>query len=355
VHKNSIAVAVLPPASEKITETCVIENTGANIAKLVRRLTVRGPAEFVYEAGPCGYELQRMIAQLGHRCAVIAPGLIPVKPTDRVKTNRRDAEKLARLQRAGELTEIRIPELHEEAARDLTRVREDCLTDRLRARHRLSKFLLRHGRVFRETKSWSSAHRAWLSAQRFDWPAQQQTYEAYVRTLAEVEARLETLNCQIEDLAQTAAYRSPVSYLRCFKGIETLTALTLIAEAQDFRRFASAAAFMSFTGLVCSEWSTGDHTNRGSITKAGNAHLRRVLGEAAWSYQHKTALSQTLLKRRQGCPADVLAIARKADTRLHRKYARLVARGKPHQVAVVAVARELAGFIWAMASHFPVH
>lgn len=284
---------------------------------------------------------------------VVAPTLTPVRPGDRVKTDRRDAEKLARLYRAGELTPIRVPTRTEEAARDLVRGREDILEDRLRARHRLGKFLLRHGRVYHETKAWGVRHRVWLRAQRFEWTSLAQTFDAYLRALEEVEARLEIVNQQILDLAQQEPYRLPVQYLRCLKGIDTLSALTLVVETQDFRRFGHAPAYMGLSGLVSSERSSGERVRRGGITKTGNAHLRRILVEAAWAYRQRNVVGTPLAARRRGCPTEILRLARKAQDRLHRKFWRLVSRGKPHQVAVVAVARELAGFVWAMAQHFP--
>jgi transposase len=320
----------------------------------VRRLMAQhGLVVFVYEAGPCGYALQRQITQLGARCVVIAPGLIPQRPTDRVKTDRRDAEKLARLYRAGELTVIRIPTCEEEAARDLVRAREDALADQLRARHRLSKFLLRQGRRFPHQTALGVKYRRWLKAQRFDWPSLQQACDAFVRSLEEVTERVESLDQQVEALAQQVPYRTPVQYLRSLKGINTLSALTLVVEAQDFRRFETAAAFMSFTGLVSAEHSSGERVWRGSITKAGNAHVRRVLVEAAWCNRHPLIVSRELALRRKDCPAPVLQIARRAQDRLHHKYWRLVSRGKAHSVAVAAVARELAGFVWAIGQHLP--
>lgn len=270
-----------------------------------------------------------------------------------MKTNRRDAEKLARLYRAGELTEIRVPTRMEEAARDLVRVREDASKDRLRARHRLSKFLLRQGRVHQEPKSWGVAHRAWLRTQRFESPLLQSTFDAYMHAVEDVESRLESLDQQVLTLAQTAPYQVPVQYIRCLKGLDTLSALTLQVETQDFWRFAEAPSYMNFTGLVCSEDSTGDDERRGPITKAGNAHLRRILVEAAWSYRHRNTTSPDLAKRRRGCPPEVVRIARRAQERLHRKFWRRVSRGKLNQVAAVAVARELAGFVWAIARQCP--
>lgn len=353
VHKDSIVVAVLRRGAERVTETATIANDPTAIEKLVKRLTAAEPATFVYEAGPCGYHLHRQITELGHRCVVIAPALIPVRPGDRVKTDQRDAEKLARYHRAGELTEIRVPTREEEAARDLPRVREDALEDRLRARHRLSKFLLRQGRVFRETKAWGFSHRRWLESQRFEWESSQRTFEAYVRAVDEAASRLGALDLQIEDLAKKEPYQKPVEYLRCLKGIDTLSALTLAVEAQEFRRFEKARGFMSYTGMVASEYSSGAVVRRGGITKAGNVHIRRILVEAAWSYRRVSGVSRALTERRKGCPPQVIAIAKKAQDRLQRKFTRMVSRNKPHQVTVVAVARELAGFVWSIAQHFP--
>jgi transposase len=353
VHKETVVTGVLPAWSEKATEARTIENSPSEIEKMAQRAAAKGPVEFVYEAGPCGYEVQRQIEKMGHRCVVVAPGLIPVRAGDRVKTDRRDAEKLARLWRAGELTAIRIPTREEEAARDLVRVREDVLADRLRARHRLVKFLLRQGRVNRSVRTWSVAHRAWLKAQAFEWAFLQQTFEAYVRAVEEVEARLETLEQQVMDLSGKDPYRTPVQYLRCFKGIDTLSAITMVVEAQAFRRFDSAPAFMKFTGLTGWEYSSSVNIRRGGISKAGNAHIRRVLVEAAWSYRHTNVVSKALAERRKGCPEAVVQLARRAQDRLHRRFQRMVSRNKPVPVTVVAVAREMAGFIWSMAQQFP--
>jgi transposase len=270
-----------------------------------------------------------------------------------VKTDRRDAEKLARYFRAGELTEIRVPSREEEAARDLVRVREDIMADRLRARNRLSKFLLRQGRIFTETKSWGTAYQAWLRTQRFEWAPLQQTFEANARAAEEAQARLEAVDRQMQDMAEREPYRAGVQYLRCLKGIDTLSALTLILETQDFRRFPTARAYMSYTGMVPSEHTSSDKHKRGSITKAGNAHIRRVLGEAAWSYRRGNVMSKTLAERRKDCPLDIVAIAKKAQDRLGRRFSRMTAKGKLPQKTVIAVARELSGFVWAIGQHIP--
>jgi transposase len=353
VHKQTLVASVLPPGVQRAPDVVTIENRSAAVERLAMRLRVHGPLTFVYEAGPCGYEVQRQLMLLGHSCAVVAPALTPVRPGDRVKTDRRDAEKLARLYRAGELTEIRVPTREEEAARDVVRLREDLLENRLRARHRLSTFLLRQGRVYRETKAWGVAHRKWLWGQRFDWSTLQQTFDAYLRTVVETEAQLDVVEQQVVDLAQRDPYRIPVRYVRCLKGLDTLGALTAVVETIDFRRFERAPRYMGLTGLVCAERSTGQRVRRGGITKTGNAHLRRILIEAAWSYRRRNTVSPVLEERRRGCPPEVIRIARKAQDRLHRKFWRMVSRGKPPQVAVVAVARELAGFVWAIAQQFP--
>jgi len=351
VHKKNLTVAILPPGKARPVEVLTIENRAKAIARMATRLTT-SRAVFVYEAGACGYEVQRQLHRLGCRAVVIAPALTPIRPGDRVKTNRRDAEKLARLYRAGELTEIRVPTREEEAARDLVRAREDAVADRLRARHRLSKFLLRQGRLYHDSKAWSKGHRVWVRQQRFDLAAAQQTFDAYLRALEEAEARLESLNSQVLELAQTPAYAGLVRALSCLKGIDTLSAVTIVVETQDFRRFPDARGYMKFTELVCSEDSSGDKTRRGGITKAGNAHLRRVLVEAAWSYSHQNTTGPTIRRRRHGRSTGVVQIARRAQDRLHRRFWRLVHRNKLRQVAIVAVARELAGFVWAIAREY---
>ena len=352
VHKDTIVAAILPPGKDRASEIVKIANDPSVVEKFVRRRTA-GKSRFVYEAGPCGYELQRQIAGLGFDCAVIAPGLTPVRPGDHVKTDRRDAEKLARLYRAGELTEIRIPTREQEAARDLVRAREDVLADRLSARHRLSQFLLRQGRIYRETKSWGKKHRAWLKTQQFECLPLQQSFEANVRALEEAESRLALMDQQVQDLANDEAYRIPVRYLRCLKGIDTLSALTLAVESQSFHRFERATSFMGFTGLVGREHSSANRIRRGAITKTGNAHIRRILVESSWCYRGGNFINKALIDRRKGCPPEVVRIAKKAQDRLHRKFWRMLSRNKPQQVAAVAIARELAGFVWSIAQQFP--
>ena len=353
VHKDSISAAVLQPEARSFALTTKFANEPGEVRRFVGRLARFAPLEFVYEAGPCGYQLHRELAALGERCTVIAPAMTPKTPGDRVKTDRRDAEKLAQLHRAGQLTPVRVPTREEEAARDLTRVREDALVDRLRARHRLSKFLLRQGLIWRETKNWGVKHRAWIRQQRFDFEALQRSFESYVRAVEEAEARLADLDRQVLELAQQPAWKDVVSRLRSLKGIDTLSALILAVEVQDFRRFSKVRQFMGFTGLVSREYSSGNSVRRGHITKVGNAHVRRVLVEAAWNYSRGTATGPVLAKRREGCSQEVLSIARRAQERLTRKFRKLSGRGKLRQIIVVSVARELAGFVWAVGQTMP--
>ena len=303
-------------------------------------------------SGPCGFDLQRVLTARQIPCAIIAPSLIPRRAGDRVKTDRRDAAQLAVLYRAGALTAIHNPTEQEEAARDLLRCREDIKADLLRARHRLSKFLLWHGRRFTDTKkAWSKPHEPWLRTQTWPMPALDQTHHAYVRAVDEAVARLRSVEEDLRALLTLEPLRPRLERLRCFCGIDDLTALTIAAELGDPRRFASAPAVMGFVGLVPSEYSSGPKQARGAITKTGNAHLRRVLVEAGWHYRHRPFVGATLRRRQHGAPAPIVAQAWTAQDRLYRRYHRLRSRGKPSQLVITAVARELTGFVWAALVH----
>ena len=346
-HAATTVAAVLLPGQRTPALTSLSSDV-PTIQRFVARLQRRGPVSCCYEAGPCGFELQRALTARRMPCAVIAPALIPRRAGDRIKTDRRDAGQLAVLYRAGALTPIHIPTEQEEAARDLLRCREDIRADLLRARHRLSKFLLRHGRRFTATKkAWSKRHDAWLRAQTWPIAALDQTHRAYLRAVDEGVARLRDVEHDLRALLELAPLRPRVQRLRCFRGIDDLTALTIAAELGDPRRFASAPRTMAFVGLVPSEHSSGTKRAQGGITKTGNAHLRRVLVESAWHYRHHPFVSATLRARQRGAPAAVIAQAWTAQQRLHRRYHRLAARGKPNQHIVTAIARELAGFVWA--------
>lgn len=343
---TTVAAVVLP--GQRTSALHTLSSDSPTILRFVDRLHRQGPIRCCYEAGPCGFELQRALSARDLPCDVIAPALIPRRPGDRIKTDRRDAGQLAILYRAGALTAIHIPTDQEEAARDLLRCREDIRADLLRARHRLSKFLLRHGRRFTGTKkAWSTRHDTWLRAQTWPLPALDQTHRAYRRTVDEALARLRAVEQDLRALLDLEPLRPRVQRLRGFRGIDDLTALTIAAELGDPRRFPTAPSTMAFVGLVPSEHSSGTKQARGAITKTGNAHLRRVLVEAAWHYRHHPFVGHALRARQRGAPETVVAQAWTAQHRLHRRYQRFVARGKPKQHVVTAVARELTGFVWA--------
>ena len=346
-HAQSVVAAVWSVGTaEPVLHT--LPGDLPTIGRFVARLQREGRVQCCYEAGPCGFARQRYLARQDVMCEVIAPSLIPRRVGDRVKTDRRDARQLAVLYRAGALTVIHVPTEHEEAVRDLLRCREDAQTDVVRARHRLSKFLLRHDQRFTGTKrAWGSKHRDWLRALRWSLPALTQTWTAYLHAVEEAEARVDVLEQDLRVYLEIAPFADAVRRLRCFKGIADLTALTLAVELGDVRRFATAPRLMAFVGLVPTEHSSGGHRARGSITKTGNAHLRRVLVEAAWHYRHTPHIGRPLAARQRHGPPTIIRQAWAAQYRLQRTYRRLTGRGRPHQVAVTAVARELTGFVWA--------
>ena len=349
VHKRSIAVAVREPGGQGVHEER-LPNEPRAVLRWAKRWKRQSGGRLVcaYEAGACGYALQRQLEGLGVACQVVAPSLVPRRPGERIKTDRRDARKLAEYLEGGHLTEVRPPTPAQEAARDLCRAREDAKQDRMRCRHRLSKFLLRRGVSYTEgRKPWTEAHRLWLTRLSFDDPSEQAVFDDYRLAVAQVDARIEALDRKIEELAKQPAYRRAVGALRCFRGIDTRTALGLVTELHGIERFDRPRALMAFVGLVPSEASSGDRQRRGAITKAGNGHARKLLIEAAWHARHTPAIPLPLRKRREGQPPEIVAMADVAQQRLHRRYWRLVQRGKPTTVAATAVARELTGFVWA--------
>lgn len=347
VHKETTAVALLRPGDLE-PDHRVIPTTPEAYRKLITRVGT-GNVVACYEAGPCGYEPYRLLTSLGVPCEVIAPSLIPRRPGHRVKTDRLDARNLARLHRAGELTPIRVPTPEEEAIRDLVRVREDLKADRRRAIQRLKAFLLRRGERFPgRSRGWSVAHERWVQGLRLAEPRAQQTLDHLLAAYQTRQLHLQVIDRQITEAATLPPLRDPVARLRALKGIDTLSAATITAEVCDFRVFPRAASFMAFTGLVPSEHSSGERIRRGSITKAGNHHIRRVLIEGSWAYRHRPAVGYELRRRQQGQPPEVIAHSWAAQLRLHTRFHRLVSSGKPATVAVTAVARELAGFIWGL-------
>ena len=353
-HKKSITVAVILPGSERIREQWQVAHEPRALRRLAKRLQelAEGDVLAAYEAGPCGYALKRRLEALGIPCLVVAPSLVPVKPGEHVKTDPRDAGKLAKLLRAGLLTEVHAPTPEDEALRDLCRAREDAKQDLMRARHRLSKMLLRQGVFFTKTKNWTKAHRIWLHTLRFEEPWAQEVFDNYLLAIEQVEERLKILDAHLQTAAASEPYAAQVGWLRCLRGVDTVTAMTVLAELHDFRRFTHPCDLMAYLGLTPSEYSSGSRVRRGSITKAGNTHVRRVLIEAAWNYRYRPSVSAYLRARRKGQPTAVLAIADRAQVRLHRRYF-LLKEGykKPHPVVAVAIARELVGFIWAVLNH----
>lgn len=344
--KRKVVVAILRPGGTEPAQR-EMPKEPHHIQRLFRRLKREGPVEACYEAGVSGYDLYRQITACEVPCQVIAPALTPRRPGQRVKTDRRDARKLVRLFRAGELTPIHVPDEAEEAGRDLVRCREDVRRDVLRWRHRLLKLLDRHGRLWVAGKNWTQRHWAWIRRQQFDLPPLQRAFEATLFALEQALARLAELDKEIEALAETEPYREPVGWLRSFRGIDTLSAMVLLAEVVDFQRFRRPRELMAYLGLVPSEYSSGETQRRGALTKAGNTHARRVLVEAAWHYRHRPTVGRALASRSQGQPPAIVAQAWRAQQRLHRRYRHLVGHGKRPPVAVAAIARELVGFIWA--------
>jgi transposase len=348
VHQRELQVAMLRPGAMEPDQWRLAHEPKA-VARLARKLLKEtgGDVLVCYEAGPAGFSLQRQLEAAGVRCQVIAPALIPQRPGDRVKTDRRDARTLARLLRAELLTAVHPPTPEQEAVRDLCRAREDLQADRKRAQHRLVKMLARHGRYYRAGGAWTQGFYRWLAGVRFEHPAGQAAFEDYLQAVQLADERLRGLDARIAEVAQGEPYREAVGILRCFRGIETYSALALLAELGDITRFASAPQLMAYLGLVPSEHSSGERRQRGAITKSGNAHARRLLVEAAWHQRHAPGVSKRLRQRRQGQPGWAVAIAEVAQRRLHRRYRRLLEHGKPSPKAVTAVARELAGFLWA--------
>jgi len=345
-HKNSLTVGVLEPGSDSPVVDRV-STDDESVRRLMSRFDDPRRVWACYEAGPTGYELARVLRGGGMHCEVIAPSLIPARPGDRVKTDKRDARRLALLLRAGQLSAVRVPTVAEEAVRDLCRARADMVLDRTRARHRLGKFLLRHGRVWRDGENWTLKHEAWIRQQRFEERALNETLAHYRSTLAAREAAVEAIEADLWPWCDREPFTDAVHRLAAYRGITELGGLTLATEVCDWRRFPTAEMFMGFTGLIPSEASSGDRTHRGGITHAGNTHLRTQLVEAAWAYKSQPNVGPTMKRRHDGLDPAVLARAWTAQLRLCGKFRRLDARKTNRKIVVTAIARELAGFVWA--------
>src|SRR5688572_3988240 len=353
VHADTIAVAVAE-ADGEVRSHGVIPNRLESVRKLIVKLGPVKQLRVCYEAGPTGYVLYWQLLQLGVVCEVIAPSLVPSKAGDRVKTDRRDAEKLARCYRAGELTPVWVPDADHEALRDLVRAREAAKKDQLRARHRLGKFLLRHGRrPAIALSAGTQAHLTWVKTVHFEHAAQEATLLDYLHEVEHMADRIERLERAIDEAVTTAPapMRAVIEALQALRGIALVSAVTIVAEVGELSRFATPRQLMGYSGAVASEHSSGERTRRGGITKTGNAHLRRIVVEAAWAYRHRPAVGAALRKRQAPVSAEVTAMAWKAQHRLHTRYRALMARGKCQQHTVTALGRELLGFIWAIGVH----
>ena len=355
VHKESIVVAVASGGLRgEVREYGRIANTAAALDRLLRKLGVDGMAlRFCYEAGPCGYGIQRRLSAQGHECVVVAPSLIPKRAGDRVKTDRRDAASLAKLHRAGELTAVWVPDARHEAMRDLVRARLDAVHSLRRARQQLSGFLLRQGCHYGRP-AWTKLHRRWLAGLKFDQAVHHVVLEDYIAAVEVAQIRRDRLTAQIETMLPDWTLAPVVTALQTMRGMALVNAATLIAELGDLSRFTNPRQLMAYLGLVPSEHSSGASVKRGGITKAGNGAARRLLIEAAWSYRFPARLSRELLLRQENQPRSIRDIAWKGQVRLCARYRRLTRAAKPANVVTTAIARELSGFVRAIARQVTV-
>src|SRR6266540_1778063 len=351
VHKESIAVAYI--AQEYHAEVVSLGTIGTrqcDIDQLIRQLQSKtSHLVFVYEAGPCGYGLYRYLTTKGHRCWVVAPSFIPKKAGDRVKTDRRDPMQLARLMRSGDLTPVYVPAVDDEAIRDLSRAREDTLRDLKAAKLRLKAFLLRHDIRYTGRANWSPAHLRWLSEVVCPTPAQQIVFQEYVQTVTEQTERLGRLELELHEQVKTWRLAPVVEALQALRGVQFTVAVTTVAELGNLTRFTNPKQLMSYLGLTPSEYSSGQRRSQGGITKTGNSHARRALVEGAWAYRYPAKVSRHLQLRLEQLPKPIQDLSWKAQVRLCKRYRQLMARGKNANQVVVAIARELVAFMWAIA------
>jgi transposase len=356
VHKDSIAVAYV--AQDHGAEVIYLGSIGTrqcDIDQLIRKMQSKAKhLIFVYEAGPCGYWLYRYLSKKAHDCWVVAPSLIPKKPGDRVKTDRRDAVQLARLARSGDLTTVYVPKVEDEAIRDLTRAREDTISDLKDAKFRLKAFLLRQDIRYVGRANWGPAHLRWLSEVVCPTPAQQIVFQEYVRAVNEHTERLQRLEQELQEQVNAWRLNPVVEALQALRGVQFTVAVTMVAEIGDLTRFDTPRELMKFLGLIPSEYSSGEQHRQGSITKAGNTHARKAVVEGAWAYRYPAKVSRHLQLRLEKQPKMIQDLSWKAQVRLCTRYRRLVSRGKHANVVTVAIARELVGFMWAIAIQVPL-
>ena len=349
VHKESISIAVADSDGGEPGILATIGNDAEELIKRLRKLGAAGSVKCCYEAGPTGFSLQRKLAKAKIPCAVVAPSAIPKLPGGRVKTDRRDAIHLARCFRSEMLTPIHVPDEQTEAMRDLERAREDAKDFQRIARHQLGKFLLRHDRIYVGKTAWTEKHMTWIGEQKFAHQAQNEVLSDYVHAVEESNLRIEKLDKQIQERVEGWSLAPLVEQLQAFRGIRLLSAVVIAAEIGDFSRFGTAGSFMAYLGLVPSEHSSGASRKQGPITRTGNGHVRRILIESAWAYRFKPARSTALRKRSEQATEAVRDIAWKAQGRLNGRYKKMLGRGKNKNQTVTAIARELAGFVWAAA------
>lgn len=351
VHKDTIDIAVAEGGRRgEIRHYGTIAGDLQALEKVVRQLRAPKRAlHFVYEAGPCGFAIHRSLTSRGHDCVVVSPSMIPKRSGDRVKTDRRDSVSLARLHRAGELRAIHIPDAKDEALRDLVRAREDAVVVATQAKYRLKAFLLRQGRRYRGRTGWTMAYRRWLAGLTFANAAQHIVLQEYRDAVDEAERRIDRVTEELRQLVPAWRWAPVVAALQALRGVSFVTAVGLVAELGDLTRFAHPRELMAFLGLVPSEYSSGPSVRRGAITKAGNPHVRRLLAEAAWAYQGMPRIGRRHAMRQEALPKVVCDIAWKAQLRLTGRFRRLVARGKAKPKVATAIARELVGFVWAIA------
>ena len=356
VHTDSIAVGyVAQDHGAEVTYLGTMGTRQCDIDQLIRKMQAKAKhLIFIYEAGPCGYWLYRYLSKKGYDCWGVAPSLIPKKPGDRVKTDRRDAGQLARLARSGDLTVVYVPTVADEAIRDLTRAREDTISDLKDAKFRLKAFLLRQDIRYVGRANWNPAHLRWLSEVVCPTPAQQIVFQAYVRTVHEHTERLQRLEQELHEQVKAWRLAPVVEAIQALRGVQFTVAVTMVADSGDLTRFEHPRELMKFLGLIPAEYSTGPRRRQGSITQAGNTHARRVLVEGAWAYRYPAKVSRPLQRRLENQPKRIQDISWKAQVRLCKRYRRRVARGKHANVVTGAIARELAGFMWAIAKEVPV-
>ncbi len=357
VHADTIAVALADEGrAGEVRFYGTIPNSADSVLQLTKRLSAKGrTANFCYEAGPCGYGLYRHLTRLGFECAVVAPAMIPRKAGDRVKTDRRDAEMLARLWRADKLTPIWTPDEEQEAMRDLIRTRHQTMSALKSAKQQLLSFLLRHGLRYRSGGYWTKRHRRWLAELRkFPYPHQQLAFEELKRAIDQLESRINALDLTISETIKDWHFAPVVEALRALRGVNTIIAATVVAEIGDIARFENPRQLMAWLGLVPSEHSSGNTTRRGRLTKTGNALARTMLVEASWSYRHPPKEGHPFLKRSAHLPQEIRDIGWKAQTRLCKRFRHLSQTGKPQPRVLAAIARELSGFIWDIARRTPL-